>query len=290
MATVKTKFEENIKKSFSDVKKEISDLKKEIPKILEELKIMNENVFVKRLDEKAEGLTIAIIPARGGSKGIPRKNVKLLGGKPLIAYSIEAAKNSGVVDKAFVSTDDEEIAEVSKKYGAEVVPQKGVEGGENLIIKYNLAKESYLQSGIMEVEKKGYQIKDVIFIQCTSPLTNADDIKQAYVKYKNENYDSIVCVTASAGGFKCGGFTWDDKGNSLNYDYKNRKRRQELPTTYLENGAFYIFSREGLKKHQNRLHEKIGYHIMPTVRSFEIDEPEDWEILEILLKHLERRR
>jgi CMP-N,N'-diacetyllegionaminic acid synthase len=235
-------------------------------------------------------ITIAIIPARGGSTGILRKNVKLLGGKPLVTYVIEAAKNSGVVDKVFVSTDDNEIAKISKKFGAEVVPQEGVEGEQNNIIKYNLAKDSYLQSGIIEIEKKGYKIKDVIFIQATSPLTTPEDIKLAYEVYKNEKYDSLLSVTKSAGGFKCGGFVWDDKGNSLNYDYKNRKRRQELPTTYLENGAFYIFSRDGIKKYENRLHGKIGYYVMPDIRSFEIDEPEDWEILELLLNYINKKK
>lgn len=231
-------------------------------------------------------IAIAIIPARGGSTGIPRKNVKLLGGKPLIAHSIEAVKNSGVVDKVFVSTDDEEIGKVAKQYGAEVVPQEGVEGEDNKTIAYNLARESYLQSGIAEIEKKGYKVGDVIFIQCTSPLTTAEDFKKAYEKYKEGGYDSMLPVTASAGGFKCGGFIWDDQGNSLNFDYKNRKRRQELPKTYLENGAFYVFSRERLKEHENRLHGKIGYYEMPSIKSFEIDEPEDWEILEVLLEHL----
>ena len=230
-------------------------------------------------------LTIAIIPARGGSTGIPRKNVKLLGGKPLIAYIIEATKNSRVVDKIFVLTDDEEIAEVSKKFGAEIIYEK-----EKNKDQFNLAKESYIQYAVGEIEKENYKIKDILFLQATSPLTTSEDIKLAYKKYKDEKYDSLLAVTKSAGGFKCGGFIWDDKGNSLNYDYKNRKRRKELPTTYLENGAFYIFSREGLKKYQNRLHGKIGYYIMPTIRSFELDEMEDWEILELLLNYLNKKK
>ena len=235
-------------------------------------------------------LNIAIIPARGGSKSISEKNTRILGGKPLIAYVIEAAKNSGVVDKIFVSTDSNKIGEIARKYGAEVVPQDGVEGEKNNAIKYNLSKESYLQSGIMEIEKKGQKIKDIIFIQCTSPLTTAEDIKGAYEKYKQEKYDSLLTVTKSSGGFKCGGFFWDNKGNSLNYDYKDRKKRQDLPETYLENGAIYIFSRKGLKQHENRLYQKIGYYVMPTIRSFEIDELEDWEILEILLNYLNKKK
>ena len=231
-------------------------------------------------------MVIAIIPARGGSKSIPKKNVKPLGGMPLIAYTIQAAKNSKYVDKVFVSTDDEEIARIARILGVEIVPQEGVEGEENPIIKYNLAKESYLQSGIMHIEERGHKIKDIVFLQCTSPFTISKDIDKAYEKYKNEGYDSILTVTKHAGGFKCGGFHWDGNGNSINYDYMNRKRRQELPVTYLENGAFYIFSREGLREHQNRLHGKIGYHIMPSLRSFEIDEPEDWEVLEQLMDYV----
>ena len=230
-----------------------------------------------------EGIVIAIIPARGGSRNIPRKNVKPLGDKPLIAYTIEAAKNSKYVDKVFVSTDDEEIEKIAKDLSVEVVPQEGVEGEQNEKIEYNLAKESYLRSGINEIEKRGHIIKDIVFLQCTSPFTTSKDIDEAFKKYKEENYDSILSVTSHAGGFKCGGFHWDENGNSINYDYKNRKSRQEFPRTYLENGAFYVFSREGLEKYQNRLHGKIGYHIMPSIRSFEIDEPEDWELLEHIL-------
>ena len=238
---------------------------------------------------ESQNEVVAIIPARGGSKGIVNKNVKLLNGKPLIAYSIEAAKNSGVIDRIFVSTDDGEIAKISGEYGAEVVPQEGVEGEENPRIKYNLSTESYLRSGVNEIKKKGVNPTDIIFIQCTSPLTIAEDIREAYEKYKSESYDSLFSTTSCVGGFKCGGFTWDSEGNSLNYDYRDRKRRQELPETFLENGAFYIFSLKGLEKHQNRLYGKIGQYFMPSIRSFEIDESEDWEIVEHFLKYFGER-
>jgi YrbI family 3-deoxy-D-manno-octulosonate 8-phosphate phosphatase len=225
--------------------------------------------------------TIALIPARGGSVGIVKKNIRHLRGKPVMAYAIEAALQSGVVDQVYVSTDDVEIAEVAQKYGAEVVWETNPED-EKPIIEYDLSKDSYLRIGLHRIREMGLEPEDIIFIQCTSPLTTAKDINQAYTKYKEGEYDSLLSVTPQAGGFKCGGFVWDKDGNSLNYDYKNRKRRQELPEHYLENGAFYIFTADGLTEHQNRLYGKIGQHVMPALRSFELDEPEDWEILEYL--------
>jgi len=230
-------------------------------------------------------INIAIIPARGGSKAIPNKNIGELIGKPLIQYVIESAKNSKFINKVFVLTDDLNIGKIAIKNGVEVIYEK-----EKNKDQFDLTKESYIQYAVKEIEEKGYEIGDIIFIQCTSPFTTSKDLDKSYEKYKEESCDSLLSVTKSAGGFKCGGFLWDDKGNSLNYDYKKRKRRQELPITYLENGAFYIFSREGLKKYENRLHGKIGYYIMPSIRSFEIDEPEDWEILEILFKYLRERK
>jgi CMP-N,N'-diacetyllegionaminic acid synthase len=223
---------------------------------------------------------IAIIPARGNSKSIPHKNIKEIFGKPLIYWTIKAAKESKNIQKVFVSTDNQEIKKIAERYGAEVVSQEGVEDDKTSPRKYDLSKESYLDSSIANIEKKGYFSKNFIFLQCTSPLTISEDIDKAYLKYKKENYDSLLTVTKSCGGFKCGGFLWDKEGNSINYDYKNRKKRQDIPENYLENGAFYIFSKKNFQKNKNRLGGKIGYYEMPSSRSFEIDEKEDWDILE----------
>lgn len=226
---------------------------------------------------------VALIPARGGSKGIKNKNLKNLAGKPLLAYSIEAAKNSESIEKVFVSTDDKEIAEVALKYGAEVVPQEGVEGEVNVNIPYDLSKDSYLNSGLSEIRKKGFEPEHIIFMQCTSPLTNSEDLKNAYNLFLSEKLDSLASVTSGRGGFKCGGFMWDKDGPL--FDPKARKKRQDLPELYLENGAFWIFSAKGLSKHENRLHGKMGKYVMPTIRSFEIDEPEDFEIVSYLMDY-----
>ena len=226
---------------------------------------------------------LAIIPARGGSKGIPRKNIRPFLGKPLIEYSIKLALSCKEIDKVIVTTDDEEIAEVALKYGADVVPQEGVEGEENVNIPYDLSKDSYLKSGLNEIRKKRFEPEHIIFIQCTSPLTSSEDLTNAYGLFLSEKLDSLASVTSGRGGFKCGGFMWDQNGPL--FDPKSRKKRQDLPELYLENGAFWIFSAEGLSKQENRLHGKMGMYLMPTIRSFEIDEPEDFEIVTHLMNY-----
>jgi len=227
-------------------------------------------------------LVIAIIPARGGSKGIVGKNTKLFAGKPLISYVIAAARDSGVVDKVFVSTDDREIKEVAKEFGAEVVPQDCTEGAQG----YDLSKESYLLSSILNIERLNIRVKDIIFLQATSPLTSSEDVRLAYEKYVGEELDSVFAATDGCGGFKCGNNMWGENNTPL-WDYKNRKPRQLLSKVFLENGAFYIFSRDGLFKHRNRIHGKFDKFMMPSFRSFEIDEPEDWKIGEHFMKYLE---
>jgi len=220
---------------------------------------------------KDEGLIIAVIPTRGGSQGVPGKNIKLLGGKPLIAYSIKAAKNSGVVDRVFVSTDSEEIAEVSKKYGAEIIDTtKGYS--------YDLATESYLRYAIDKIEDKGIKIKLIVFLQATSPFRTGDVIKKAVEKIYKENYDSVLSVFPTYRYF----------GELKNGEYvafrKIRKRRQEMTPWYCDNGAVYVIKRSVFNKSKNRYGGKIGIVIMSEEDSMEIDNFDDWWLAEQLVK------
>ncbi|MFA5133312.1 MAG: acylneuraminate cytidylyltransferase family protein [Patescibacteria group bacterium] len=210
-----------------------------------------------------------LIPARGGSKGIPGKNIKLLCGKPLISYNINAAKKSKYLDGVYVSTDDKEIAEISKSCGADVIERPAeyaTDGASSELALLHFAE--------------AYDFDLLVFLQCTSPLTTEADIDGAIEKYSSGGYDSLLSVCKDRGGFLCGGFTWGEAGRSLNYNYENRKRRQDFGETYRENGAIYIMSKKGLLSHKNRLYGKIGLYVMPGARSFEIDEPEDWNFLE----------
>ena len=218
---------------------------------------------------------VAIILARGKSKGISRKNVKPIGDIPLVARSVMAAKEASEISTVYVSTDDEEIASIAREYGAKVIHRPAEFATDTA------SSEVALLHFAKEVPAEAY-----VFMQCTSPFTTSEDLQKGIQIYEQPETDSVLSVTEDHGGFLCGGFTWDEDGNSVNYDYKNRPRRQDMKKTYRENGAFYIMSRNGLLTHKNRLHGNVGIVYVPRFRSFEIDEPEDISLAEHHLQWL----
>jgi CMP-N,N'-diacetyllegionaminic acid synthase len=222
-------------------------------------------------------MNIAIIPARGGSKGIPKKNIVDLAGRPLIAWSIEQAKSSQLVDIVFVSTDDDEIAEISQKYGAEIIKRPAQFATDS-----SSSEDALLHAiGFIEREKKN-TINIVIFLQATSPVREKDDIDNAVRKYSSENADSLFsCMRIEDY------FIWQDEDGgycSVSYDYHNRKLRQSIKPRYLENGSIYVFSPELIRNERNRLGGKITIYEMPFWKSFQVDDRDDLEICEYYIK------
>jgi N-acylneuraminate cytidylyltransferase len=211
--------------------------------------------------------TIAIIPARGKSKGIPRKNIKMLCGKPLIVWTIEQALNSKV-DEVYVSTEDKEIAEISKKAGAKVI-ERPLELAQD-----DSSTESVLLHA-SKVLKDDYEI--MVLLQCTSPLRFPSQINEAIDLFLKEKADSLVSV------YKNDKFLWKD-GKSINYDFKNRPRRQEKDWEFVENGSIYVFKKEVLLTDENRLGGKIIQYEMPKWMSLEIDEEDDFKLAEFLMR------
>ena len=218
---------------------------------------------------------LCIIPARGGSKGIPRKNVQLLGGKPLLAYSIECARGTPSISRVVVSTDDSEIAAVAKEYGAEVIWRPAEISGDTASSESALIHVlDYLR------DTEGYEPDLVVFLQATSPLRKPDDIQNAIEKLQREGADSLFSACPLHG------FVWRKEGGrfvSLNYDYRRRPRRQDAPEDLIENGSIYIFKPWVLRKFNNRLGGKITVYYMDVLDSFQIDEPADLELVEKLL-------
>lgn len=218
---------------------------------------------------------ITIIPARGGSKGVLRKNVRSLGDKPLIAHSILDAKEAKFVDKVYVSTDDPEIAEVSSKYGAEIINRPDQIAGDTA------SSETALIHGVSEIEKIGISPELIVFLQCTSPIRSGEDIDHAIEKLQAENADSLLSVTLSHR------FLWeevDGTSKSINYDYNHRPRRQDMNPQYVENGSIYIFKPWVLKELGNRLGGKISLFPMMEAASWDIDSVLDFEVAEFLVK------
>ena len=218
---------------------------------------------------------VAIIPARGGSKGIPRKNVMDFCGIPLIAWSINQARASHSVSQVFVTTDDAEIAAVSEKFGASVI-QRPPELATD-----KAATEPALVHALDVIEAK-QRVDAVVFLQATSPLRMANDIDDAVATLSKEKFDSLF----SAGVLDdfC---IWieDERGlSSLNFDYKNRGRRQDRKPCFVENGSVYVFKPEVLRKHGNRLGGKIGIYKMRQFQTYELDSPEEIEKLEYYMR------
>ncbi|MDJ0688924.1 MAG: acylneuraminate cytidylyltransferase family protein [Xenococcaceae cyanobacterium MO_188.B32] len=224
---------------------------------------------------KLSQLKVAIIPARGGSKGIPGKNIRSLANKPLIVHSILDAREAQLVDRIYVSTDDCKIAEISRDYGAEIINRPDELAGDTA------SSESALIHAVKQIEATGVVIDLVVFLQCTSPIRTGTDIDNAIRKVKTEGADSLLSVSSDHR------FLWqevDGVAKSINYDYRRRPRRQDMPSQYVENGSIYIFKPWVLKELNNRLGGKIALLTMSEAASWEIDSFLDFEIAESLLK------
>jgi len=219
---------------------------------------------------------VCIIPARGGSKGIPCKNIMDFCGKPLIDWSIEQALKSKHIKTVYVSTDDREIAKVAKSCGAKIIHRPDELAGDTS------SSEDALLHVLSKIKCK-QKIDLVVFLQATSPLRNSQDIDQAIEKLLKENADSLFSA-ALLEDF-C---AWGYDGRilkSITYNYLKRGRRQDRSCYFLENGSVYVFKPAVLKKYHNRLGGKIAIYEMPLWKSYEIDEFKDIEICEFYMKN-----
>lgn len=218
---------------------------------------------------------LTIIPARGGSVGVPRKNVRPLGGRPLIAWSIEQALATPSVTRVVVSTDDPEIARVSKTRGAEVVDRPAS------LATSTCSSESALLHCLDELRsREGYAPELVVFLQATSPLRREHDIEAAIQTLLRSQADSLFSACASHG------FMWrvDSDGPwPLNYDHRARPRRQDAPLDVIENGSIYVFRPDVLRETGSRLGGRVATYMMRPLDSFQVDEPEDLVLMEAVL-------
>jgi CMP-N-acetylneuraminic acid synthetase/spore coat polysaccharide biosynthesis predicted glycosyltransferase SpsG len=215
---------------------------------------------------------LAIIPARGGSKGIPRKNISLLNGKPLIAHSIKAVLNSGYFDDVFVSTDDDEIAEIATLYGAKVVERPGDLAGD----KIPLDPVIFHAVNHLEKEKK-IRYDYICTIQPTCPLLSTDSLNKAIETMYAGDYDTLISVVDETHLY------WRKKDSENVPLYVSRKNRQYLDSIYKETGSIVISKREVVNA-DSRFGKDIFLFELPKNESVDIDNYEDWWIAENLLK------
>ena len=221
---------------------------------------------------------LAIIPARGGSKGLPDKNILPLADKPLIAWTISAAKRSNHIDRCIISTDDEEIAEIGKKYGGEIPFMRPMELATDGAIGNNVIIHA------LETINKKYDI--VIVLQPTSPLRNESDI-DAGLDYMLKN-EAPACVSVCKSNKPPYWHFTIEQGGKLKSIFPQNKlltNRQELPVTYMPNGALYIAKTEWFKKTKSFFTESTIAYIMPAERSIDIDSQLDLNYAELLLNN-----
>ncbi len=223
---------------------------------------------------------ICIIPARAGSKGLPGKNIKKLLGKPLIAYSIEQAKASGLIDRIIVSTDSQEIAKVAKQYGAEVpfIRPKILATDKSGTIDVLLHAIDWLK------RNDKYDFDILVLLHANTPLRKTEDINKCIETLINKNAENIFSVTEA---FRNPYF------NMVEIDKKNRPRlvkkgsfatRQSAPKVFDMNSSIYVWRKDVLKGKKNIFLKKSLLYLMPKERSVDIDDYIDFKIAEIILR------
>ena len=212
----------------------------------------------------------AIILARGGSKGIPNKNIVDFCGKPLLAHTISQTLSSKYIDEVYVSSDSEAILEIAKKNGAIPVKRPGSISGD----------EASSESALNHFLHVCSNFEIMLFLQPTSPLRHTNDIDCAIEKYIKNNYDTLF--SANKIDILSVWSVEKDRYKSITYDYKERKRRQDIDNLILENGSFYIINKKGFEKHNNRLFGKIGHYVMEDWKKYEIDSFFDLEICKFI--------
>lgn len=220
---------------------------------------------------------VAILLARGGSKGVPRKNLIDFCGKPLMVWSIEQCLAAQGIDSVWVSSDSAEILEVAIAHGAHAIQRPDELAGDTA------TSESGLLHALEVIERQQGPVDLVVAPQATSPLREAADLERGLAVFATGQYDSLFsCSVAEDLYF------WQRAPSgeleSVNYDWRNRKRRQDHAPQYIENGSFYMFQPQVLRKFNNRFGERIGMVEMEFWKTFEIDSIETLRLCSALMR------
>ena len=218
---------------------------------------------------------LSIIPARGGSKGLPRKNIIDLNGKPLIAWTIEASLKSRYITKTVVSSDDNEILEVSKKYGANVLKRP-----DDLATDTS-SSQSVVEHTITELEKVNEKYDYLVLLQPTSPLRDRNDIDEAFETLFEKNATALISVKEYNNKI-LKAFIDNQKGfiEGVRNNTYPFIRRQDLPKVYMSNGAIYIIKVDEFLKNKSFWTEKTVKFVMDEIKSMDIDTKEDMQKIE----------
>jgi N-acylneuraminate cytidylyltransferase len=222
------------------------------------------------------GRTLAVVAARGGSKGIPNKNLIDLCGKPLIAWTVLQAAAAAGVDVVAVSSDSDAILAAAEAAGA-----VGVRRPEDISGDLASSEAAWLHA-LDQIDGKMGRFTRIVALQATSPIREASDIDHALAAFERDRLDSLlsVCEVEDYFNWRVG----KDGPEAINYDYHDRRMRQQIEKRYLENGSFYVFVPQLLREKKNRLGGRIGMHVMERHKMFQIDRSEDIKLCAAIMR------
>lgn len=225
---------------------------------------------------------LCTICARGGSKGVKNKNIKLLNGKPLIAYTIEQAKQSGLFEHIVISTDSDLIATTAQEYGAEVFFKRSPEMASDTAGKLDVIRDAFIRS------EEHYQctFDTLIDLDATAPLRSVQDITDSYAQFLRDNNDNLITAMPSR---RSPYFNLVEMDNSGKVALSKKLecgvvRRQDAPKSYDMNASIYIWKRDIILNENSLFLEKTGLYVMPEERSIDIDTELDFEFVEFLMR------
>ena len=220
--------------------------------------------------------TLAVVAARGGSKGIPLKNLIEICGKPLIAWTVMQAAATRGVDVIAVSSDSDQILAAAEAAGA-----VGVRRPEAISGDLDSSESAWLHA-LEQLDGKLGPFERIVALQATSPIREPSDIEKALEAFEREKLDSLlsVCEVEDYFNWRIGA----DGPEPINYDYHNRRMRQQIEKRYLENGSFYVLIPSLLRQQKNRLGGKIGFHLMERHKMFQIDRMEDIKLCAAIMQ------
>ncbi len=225
-------------------------------------------------------MNIAFIPVRGGSKSIPLKNIKPICGRPLLYWTAKAACECKDIDLVYIATDSPEIREVAEGFRQEA--GEGIWEKIRVVDRSGQSADDRASTETAMLEFAGaYGFDNIVLVQATSPMLRASDLEGGFALFRQPDTDSVLSVVRQRR------FLWREDGGTavpVNYDVFHRPRRQEFDGYLMENGAFYITSKENLLTYQNRISGSIKTYEMEEDTAYELDEPGDWVIVGALME------
>lgn len=229
------------------------------------------------MSSQGSGEVVALVAARGGSRGIPGKNLTPLCERPLIAWTIDQAARAAGVSSVWVTSDSEEILAASRFWGAQTILRPAALATDEA------SSEAAWAHALDEIERRQGQPELAVALQATSPLREPADIERGIDALRSQGLDSLFSASPLEA------FVWEREAGgalrSVTYDHRRRQRRQDAPAHYVENGSFYVFRPRSLRAEGNRLAGRIGLVEMEPWKSFQIDAPGDLEPCEALMRH-----